>query len=119
MRTELQTLMATNLQNLDGFELQSPLMQGAEETLAKAVNMSIRAANTGIKYAFFRFIEIALTDMAHHWSMDEVVHERFERWTQSEALVSRSAEEAFKHRNFTERVPEITNFNVAKEVLVG
>lgn len=51
------------LWNLVGSELKIVMMHGAEEAPVSAIDTGIIAADTGVKKAFFNFLEMALTDL--------------------------------------------------------
>lgn len=89
-------------------------MKEIKDTLGVIVDLGLPAADTGVKHAFFRFIEMALTDMIHHGITDKLIHNSFERWTQSEELMRKLAEEVFEHPDLTERVLEITESSETK-----
>lgn len=95
LRTELQGLKATKPKTFRDLELKGAITQSVQETLAKAVDMAFYAADTGVNRPSFGFTEIALTDMARHVPMNEVILKSFERRTQSEKLVSRSRNHQF------------------------
>lgn len=68
---ELQSLTATSLRNLDGFELKNSMMWGVEEKLAEAMDVRFHAANTSVEHAFFLrrdVIEIRGTSRVNGWS---------------------------------------------------
>lgn len=68
--------------------MKEALMQCIEEILAKAFKLGFHSADTGIKNAFFRFLEIALKEMIHQGTLDTVLTKSFDRLLQSDTLVS-------------------------------
>lgn len=116
-REELQSLVATELRSLYCVELKGAMTQGIEETLSKAIDLGFLAVDTGIKSAFFRFIEMAVTDMEQHGLIDKIIHNSLDRWTQSETFVNKLAEEVCRRPTSTTRVMEITNSNKTKKIL--
>lgn len=98
-RAELQLLIATERRNLKSLALKSATMQGVEETLNKVVEMGLYAADTGVKHLFFRFIEMALTDMVHCGLKNKLIQSSFDCWKQSDVLINKLADEVSKHQN--------------------
>lgn len=94
---ERNSLVATEIRNLDEYALKNAMMQRIEETLVKAIDMGISAADTAVKNAFFRCIEIALNHVDQQGVMDKVIHTSLERWTWSDIRVSRIAKEMCRH----------------------
>lgn len=54
-------------------------MQEIVVTMAEVGELDFLAAGTGVKYAFFRFIEMALSYMGHRGLKDKLTHNSFER----------------------------------------
>lgn len=63
-------------------------MQEVEKTMTGAVDLCFLAVDTDVKRAFFRFIEVAITDMVHHGLMGKTIRSNHERWTHSDILVN-------------------------------
>lgn len=57
-RAELQSLVGTELMNLENFALRVAMMERIEETLTEVFDLRFLDAQTGLKYAFFCFTEI-------------------------------------------------------------
>lgn len=111
---EIRSLVATGLRNLNSLLM----MEDMEEIIADAIDIGFNAASNCVRQACFCFVEKAINDMEHHRLMDEVIHESFERWTQSEVLTNNLAEEEFKHQSLTERVLELTRSMATKSNFV-
>lgn len=109
-RTELQTLVATKLENLNSFPMQNATMEGIEETLAKAIDVGFKDADTAVKNAFFRFINMTLTGLEQQRLMHTVIQSIPERWTQSEILVDKLSEKVCRHPILMSCIMESTNF---------
>lgn len=58
LQAELQTLIASELENLKSCALKCAMMHRVEETLAEADEMGFLAAETSVKFELFRFIEM-------------------------------------------------------------
>lgn len=76
---ELQSLIASELRNIDSFAIKGAMMREIEETLAEVTDLGPLVADIFVKHAFFHFIEMALTDMIHHGLMNKLNHNSFER----------------------------------------
>lgn len=61
-------------------------MQGAEETLAETTGMWFNITSTDVKHVFYRFIEMAITDVKHHGLIDEAICKCFEGLTQFKTM---------------------------------
>lgn len=114
-RAELQWLVATEIRHLKSFAVKNAIAQGIEETLPEAVDLGFLATDTGVKQAFFRFTEMAITDMVHRGSMDEINYNSIGRWTQPEIPVNKLTREVCKHRYHTKRILDIADLNEIKE----
>lgn len=72
--------------------MNAALVQGIDETIAEALKLSFYSAITGIKNAFFRFLELALVEMILHGTLSSRLTKRFDRLLQSDALMGSSVE---------------------------
>lgn len=63
------------------------MMQSVEKVLAEAVDVGFLFSNTGMEHTFFLFTKIEITDSARHGLKNKIIHNTFERCTQSEVLV--------------------------------
>lgn len=93
-------------------------MEKIEDTLGEAVDLVFLAPDTEVKRGIFCSIEVTSIDMVHHGLMDRRIHNSFESLKRSEVLVSKLAEELYKHPTLMERALEITSSIKTKENLV-
>lgn len=92
LRLDLQSLVGPKLGNFASFALKVAIMQGIEDTLVDVVYLGFLVPYIGVKKAFFQITELALSDTVHHELMKQLIHKRFEPYTQSEAPVNKLAE---------------------------
>lgn len=78
-QAELQSPVGTELRNLDSIALKGAMMQEGAEILPEVVDLGFLTANTGVKHAFVRFFETALTAMLHHVIIGRLIYSGFER----------------------------------------
>lgn len=84
---KLQTPLVEKLKNIGFAPTKKVSLQGIEEILAKAFKLGFYCANTGIKGAFFRFLEIVLWEMVHQGTLDSKLAKSFDLLLQSDTLV--------------------------------
>lgn len=94
------------------------MTQGIEDTIAEVVDLRFLAADTGVKQAFSRFIEMVLSDVVHYGLIGKLTYNSFDRGTESNILKNELAEKLHKSPNLTERDFEITNSKETKKELV-
>lgn len=68
-------------------------MKGIEDTLAEVVDPDFLAADTGVKHALFRFTKMVLNNTVYHGLINELIHNSFERWNQSDVFVNKLSED--------------------------
>lgn len=78
-RAELQSLVGTELRNLDSFPIKEDMLQRVKENLAEVIDMGFNARSTGVKHALPCFIQKTITETTHHGLMDEVIYKKFWR----------------------------------------
>lgn len=86
--------------------------------LAEIVGLRFLAVDTGLKHAFFCFIQISSTKLIHLASMENRTQQLFGRWTHSEIHRNKLAAWPCKNRNHTWFVLQMNTSNRAKQPLV-
>lgn len=104
-------LVATHSIKLNSFLLKEVMLQGAEETISKAIEMSFSAASTDVENTVFRFMDMTRNDVTNHVLTDKVIHKSFGCWTKLELLTKKLAKDVYDNPSMTERGSEITSSN--------
>lgn len=68
--------------------MKKALRQGFKETLAKAFELVVQAANKGIKSAFFCFLQFALMNLIHQKNLGTMPMKSFDRLSHSDTFMN-------------------------------